>query len=181
MKHEKQLLLDEIKQQIVKSPSYLVASYANLTANKANKFRREMQKIGVNFEVVRKRVLVKAAENAGLALNVDELPGHIGILLPQNDPIEATKAVLQYSDSNDNCFQLIGGRVEGTMVGASDMKRLSQLPSKQGMRAQFLGLLEAPMAQTLAVIEALLTSVVYCLDNKSQENKSQESTSEEPN
>ena len=30
---------------------------------------------------------------------------------------------------------------------------------------------EAPMAQTLAVMEALLASVVYCLDNKSQSKK----------
>jgi large subunit ribosomal protein L10 len=169
MKHEKQLLLDEIKQQIVQSPSYLVASYVNLSAIKANQFRREMAKIGVEFEVVRKRVLVKAAENAGIKLNVEDLPGHIGILLPKNDPIEATKAVLQYSDSNEGCFQLIGGRVEGHMVGAADMKRLSQLPGKQDMRAQFLGTLEAPQAQTLAVIEALLSSVVYCLDNKSKD------------
>jgi large subunit ribosomal protein L10 len=36
------------------------------------------------------------------------------------------------------------------------------------MRAQFLGLLEAVPAQTLGVMDALLTSVVYCLDNKSK-------------
>lgn len=169
MKHEKQLLLDEIKVRIQESPSYLIAQYAKLTANKANEFRRQMAKIGVDFEVVRKRVLVKAAENAGISLEVDALPGHIGIILPKSDPVEATKAVLQYSSSNENCFQLLGGRVEGLLVDAQDMKRLSELPTKPEMRAQFLGLLEAPMAQTLAVMDALLSSVVYCLDNKSKD------------
>jgi len=169
MKHEKQLLLDEIQGQIQKSPSYLIAQYAKLTANKANEFRRQMAKIGVDFEVVRKRVLIKAAHEAGITLVVDDLPGHIGLLMPKNDPVEATKAVLQYSDSNDGCFTLLGGRVEGLHVSATDMKRLSQLPSKPEMRAQFLGLLEAPLAQTLAVMDALLSSVVYCLDNKSKD------------
>jgi large subunit ribosomal protein L10 len=169
MKQEKQLLLDEIQGHIQKSPSYLIAQYAKLPANKANEFRRQMAKIGVDFEVVRKRVLIKAATVAGIELSVDHLPGHIGLLLPKNDPIEATKAVLQYSDSNDSCFTLLGGKVEGLHVSKDDMKRLSQLPSKPEMRAQFLGLLEAPLAQTLAVMDALLSSVVYCLDNKSKE------------
>ena len=62
MKHEKTLLLDEIRDQIQDTPSYLIAQYAKLSANKANDFRRQMAKIGVNFEVVRKRVLVKAAQ-----------------------------------------------------------------------------------------------------------------------
>ncbi len=169
MKHEKQLLLDEIKGQIERSGSYLIAQYAKLPANKANEFRRQMAKMGVDFEVVRKRVLIKAAAASGVELSVDSLPGHIGIIMPKNDPIEATKAVLQYSEGNDNCFQLLGGRVDGLLIGAQDMKRLSQLPSKPEMRAQFLGLLEAPLAQTLAVMDALLSSVVYCLDNKSKE------------
>lgn len=169
MKHEKQLLLDEIKAQIAQSPSYLLTQYFKLSANKANEFRREMAKIGVNFEVVRKRVLVKAAENAGIALTLDNLPGHIGIIMPKNDPIEATKAVLQYSESHDNCFQLLGGKVEGHLIGLEDMKRLAKLPAKREMQAQFLGLLEAPMSQTLAVMDALLSSVVFCLDNKSKE------------
>lgn len=169
MKHEKQLLLNEIQVHIQESPSYLIAQYAKLSANKANDFRRQMAKIGVNFEVVRKRVLVKAAASAGISLSVDHLPGHIGLLLPTSDPIEATKAVLQYSDSNDKCFELLGGRVEGLHIGKEDMVRLSLLPAKPEMRAQFLGLLEAPMAQTLAVMDAVLSSVVYCLDNKSKE------------
>ena len=35
-------------------------------------------------------------------------------------------------------------------------KQISKLPGKDEMRAQFLGLLEAPMAQTLAVMEAVI-------------------------
>lgn len=169
MKHEKQLLLDEIKREIQHSPSFLVTQYVKLSAIKANSFRREMAKIGVSFEVVRKRVLVKAAENIGVKVSLDELPGHIGLVLAKNDPVEAAKAVLKYSKDNDDCFQLLGGKVEGIMIGAADMKRLSELPSKNEMRSQFLGLLEAPMSQTLAVMESLLTSVVYCLDNKAKE------------
>ena len=64
-------------------------------------------------------------------------------------------------------------------IQASDVERLSKLPSKDEMRAQFLSVLEAPMSQTLAVMEALLTSVPYCLDNKCKQEDIQEDVQED--
>ena len=55
---------------------------------------------------------------------------------------------------------------------ASDVEQISKLPSKEEMRAQFLGTLEAPLSQTLGVIEALLTTVMHCLENKSGQGNS---------
>ena len=39
---------------------------SGLSANKANEFRREVAKIGGDVGVMRKRVLIKAAEAAGV-------------------------------------------------------------------------------------------------------------------
>ena len=169
MKHEKQLLLDEITNQISSAPSFIIAKYAKLSANKTNTFRREMSKIGGNFEVVKKRVFLKALEKVGVKLNLDSLPGHIGIIFSSADPIETTKTIIKFSNDNDKSLMLLGARVEGQFIGSQDVDRLSKLPSKDAMRAQLLGLFEAPMAQTLATIEALLSTVVYCLDNKAHE------------
>ena len=49
---------------------------------------------------------------------------------------------------------------------AADVEMLVQAARQRRNASSILGVLEAPMAQTLAVMEALLTSVVYCLDNK---------------
>jgi large subunit ribosomal protein L10 len=166
MRQEKQLLLKEVKNQIKHFDSFMIMRYLGLTANKANEFRREVAKTGGGVEVMRKRMLVKAAEAAGITLDVDALPGHIGLVYAGTDPIETTKLVFKFSQDNDKKIEVIGGRFEGLLYSAADVEKLSKLPSRDEMRAQFLGLLEAPMAQTLAVMDALLTSVVHCLDNK---------------
>lgn len=166
MKQEKELLLDEIQRQITGSGSFIITQYEKLTATKANEFRRELQKIGGSFEVVRKRVFLKAAERAGFRFGLDGMKGHIGIVLVSNDPIEAAKTILKYSDANEKSFSLTGGYVEGQIVSSQDMAQLASLPGKDQMRAELLGLLEAPLAQTLAVIDALLTSVLHCMDNR---------------
>ncbi len=174
MKREKELLLDEIQGQITKSGSFIITQYEKLTANKANDFRRELQKIGGNFEVVRKRVFLKAAERAGLTFNLDEMKGHIGIVLSSNDPIEATKAIVKYSDANEKSLILAGGYVDGQAISSEDMKKLALLPGKDQMRAELLGLFEAPLAQTLSVMDALLTSVMHCMDNRAEKEKAPE-------
>lgn len=168
MRKDKQLLLDEIQDQIKQTDSFVVMRYLGLSANKANAFRREVGKLGGSVGVMRKRVLVKAAQAAGIPLDVKELPGHIGLVYATKEPIELAKFVIKFSDDNDKVLEVVGGRIDGQLYSGADVDALSKLPGKDEMRAQFLGTLEAPMAQTLAVMEALLSSVVYCLDNKSK-------------
>lgn len=169
MRKEKHLLLDEVKDQIERQPSFILMRYAGLSANKANDFRNEIAKLGGSVEMVRKRLLIKAAETMGISLTLDTLPGHISIIFGGKDPFETTKSVFKFGRENEKIVEVIGGRFEGQLYNAADVKALSELPSKNEMRAQFLGTLEAPMAQTLAVLEAILTSVPYCLDNKSKQ------------
>jgi large subunit ribosomal protein L10 len=168
MRQDKKLLLDEVTDQIQQHGSFVVMRYTGLTANKANSFRREVGKMGGNVGVMRKRVLVKAAQAAGITLDLEALPGHIGLVYAMKDPIEVTKFVIKFSDDNDKVIQVVGGRIDGQLYNAADVETLSKLPSMDVMRAQLLGTFEAPMAQTLAVMDALLSSVVYCLDNKAK-------------
>lgn len=168
MRNEKQLLLKEVKGQIDQYGSFVIMRYVSLSANKANDFRRQIAGLGGYVEVMRKRILIKAAKAAGVDLEIEALPGHIGLVYSSKDPIEMTKFVFKFGQENDKAVQVIGGRFEGQIYNAADVEKLSKLPGKDEMRAQLLGTFEAPMAQTLAVMDALLSSVVYCLDNKSK-------------
>lgn len=169
MRKEKQLLLDDIKDKIVSSKALVYASYRRLAPNVAAGFRTTLAKSGGLLEVVKKRVLLKAAQAAGLELDPDALQGHIAIIVVTQDPVQTTKLVFQFCQENENILQVLGGRFEGAPCSAQDVEQISKLPGKDEMRAQLLGTLEAPLSQTLAVFEALLSSVVYCLDNKSKE------------
>jgi large subunit ribosomal protein L10 len=166
MRQDKQLLLDEIKDEIDSYESFVIMRYSKLTANAANNFRREVARLGGSVAMVRKRVLIKAAKEAGVELELASLPGHIGLVFAK-DPIETTKFVIKFGEE-DKHVEVVGGRFEGQMYSGADVAKLATLPNKDEMRAQLLATFEAPMSQTLAVMEALLTSVVYCLDNKTK-------------
>lgn len=172
MRQEKQYLLDEVEGQLNQYGSFVIMQYSGFTANAAHQFRRDIAKIGGNVEVMRKRILLKAAEAKGHKLALTDLPGHIGLVYAGPDFIETAKLVYKYRQETDKAINVLGGVYEGKLYSGVDVEKLSKLPSKDAMRAEFLSILEAPMSQTLAVMEALLSSVIYCLDNKSKETAS---------
>jgi len=169
MRAEKQLLLDDIKERIAKSKAIVYTSYQKLQPNEAAHFRMNLAKTGGSLEVVKKRVLIKAAQVAGVELDDAQLQGHIAVVFADEDPVQTTKVIFQFCKENEGTLKVVGGRFEGAACSAKDVAQISELPSKDEMRSQLLGTFEAPLSQTLAVIEALLTSTLYCLENKSQQ------------
>src|SRR5689334_22137973 len=169
MRAEKQLLLDEIQEKIGQANALVLTSYQKLEPNTAASFRNDLRKQGGGVGIIRKRILAKAAKASGFELDLDALQGHIAVIFISGDPVGTTKSIFQFAKENEGILTVLGGRFDGKLCTAADVEAISELPSRDELRAQFLGLLEAPMSQTLASIEALLTSVLYCLENKSKE------------
>ena len=166
MRAEKQLLLDDLKGHIESSPAMIFASYKGMNPNMAAAFRIKLANSGGFFEVVRKRILLKAAEASGVKLNLDQLSGHVGVIFAEKDPTETTKAFYAFSKDHEDVLQVLAGRFEGQICSAKDVEYISTLPSKDEMRSQLLATLEAVPSQLLATFEAALTSIPYCLENK---------------
>ena len=166
MKAEKQFLLDEIKEKIVNSKAMVLANYSGFKANMNAEFRDAIFKTGADFEVVRKRVFLKAAAEAGIEFSRKDLSGHLAVVFADTDPLQTAKALYKFTNDNKDVLDVLGGHFDGKNVSKDEVKQLSELPSMDEMRAQLVGLLQAPMQQTLGVMQAALTSVMFCLDGK---------------
>lgn len=171
MRKEKQLLLDEIKETFESPTGVVVTQYDKLDSNATAEFRAKLNEAGAKYVAVKKRMLLKAAEQLGFELDKSQLEGHIGVMETGENFVEATKALCAFAKEHKKSLEILSGRFEGKAVSKDDVVAISQLPSQDEMRAQMLGLFEAPMSQTLAVMESLLTSVIYCLDNKAKESE----------
>lgn len=166
MREEKQLLLDEIKEKIEESSGFVALNYQNFKSARARLFRDKMTEIGGEFEVVRKRVFIKAAESIGLRFDIEKLQGHVGIIFAHGDATPVIKGVVKFGEDNDKAVTVLGGHIEGVVCSAEDVEAIAKLPGIREMRAQIVGLLEAPMAQTVQAFQAILTGVLYCLEEK---------------
>lgn len=170
MRKEKQILLDELKEKITASNAMIITNYAKLAPQVSWDLTNRLGKTGF-FEVVKKRVFIKAAKEAGFVLDPNSLEGHIGVVFIGENIASATKSVYDFNKDKGALLRIVGGCFEGKLCSSSDVDVIAKLPSQDVLRAQFLAILEAPLAGTLGVMESLLSSVAYCLMNKSQNEK----------
>ena len=168
MRAEKQLLLDEIKEKIDSSTAMIIARYDRLPPNLSWEFRDQLAKSGSLFEVVRKRVFVKAAEMSGIKIDESQLSGHIGVVfVQQSDAIPSAKVVIKFSEDHQNILQVVSGRIEGVMYPGTDVEQLAKLPGMNDMRSELIGLLVSPMSQMLSVLDAVMSEPISILEQKS--------------
>ena len=166
MIEEKQLLLNEIKEKIDSSTGFIMTKYEGMNAGSARQLRNQIAEAEGEFEVVPKRVFLKALEKSGVDTAGIKLEGHIGILFTESEATGLAKAAVKFSETNKNMITFIGGVIDKQMCDGQEIMQLAKLPSLDELRAQFVGLLEAPMAQTVGTMQAALASILYCFDAK---------------
>ena len=121
----------------------VVTRYKQIAPNDSWSLRENLAKNDSIFEVVKKRVFLKALKEAGINVKDHKLEGHIGVLFTKEDSVGPTKAVFEYSKANGDTLEVVFGHVDGQYCSAEDVKALSKLPSKDEMRAQLLSTFEA--------------------------------------
>jgi large subunit ribosomal protein L10 len=130
--------------------------------------RDRLAKSGGMFEVVRKRVFLKAAEKAGITFDETGLEGHIGVMfVHQPDPMVSAKVLQKFSEENGDVLRLLCGQIDGKIVPEADLAMLIKLPGIDEMRAILLGLLTSPMSQVLSVLEAVMAEPISIIEQKS--------------
>jgi large subunit ribosomal protein L10 len=169
MRKEKPLLLDEIKDKIVASTAMIVMSYEKLEPNTSWQFRDLLGKSGSHFEVVKKRVFMKAAEKSGIKIDEELLKGHVGVVfISQPDAMAPAKAAIKFSEENGNLLKVLCGQIDGKMMPGAEVEMLSKLPGIDDMRATLLGLFTSPMSYMLSVMEAAIAGPLSVIEQKSE-------------
>lgn len=169
MRKEKQLLLNEIKDKIDASTSMIVTRYEKLEPNTSWQLRNLLGKQASQFEVVRKKVFLKAAEQAGVKIDESLLTGHIGVIfISQPDAMAPAKTVIKFSEENANLLQVVCGQIDGKIMPGAELEVLSKLPGLEDMRATLLGLFTSPMSQMLSVLEAAISEPLSVIKQKSE-------------
>lgn len=171
MRAEKQFLLDDIKNQIARSPSFVLASYKGIDPNKASDFRKLILGTGGFFYVVRKRIFMKAAKESGLSFNLEKLQGHIGIIYSGEEPQATTKAVYSFIKDNEALLEVLGGLFDGRLCSPSQVEEISKLGSKEEVRAELLGLFEEPLSAVVSLMAAHLSGLISCIENKREKDE----------
>ena len=174
MREEKKQMVQELE-GLLQGRSAILITYQGLTANVFNGFRGKVasDKINGSCHVVKNAILKKAAEFLGLdALAKAELNGDTA-LVSGPDAVALARAVKEFAAGSNDKVKVKFSFVEGALLNAKETMALAELPPREVVLAQVLGLLQAPAAGIVRAINAKVASILYVLNAVSKKKEEQ--------
>jgi len=169
MKAEKQIIIDEILERINASPFVLVADYTGMTVPQFAELRNRLNEKGANFHVAKNSFVKRAAETAKLPDGLSEaLSGQTAIVVGEEDVCAAAKVLKEFRKQFDKA-EVKSGSLDGELLDAAQIEALADLPSKEVLLAQFLGVLNMPAQQLVTVLNEPAASLARVLQAKADQ------------
>lgn len=141
--------VSEVADKIGKAKSVVLIDYRGLSVAEDTAMRAELRKAGVEYTVIKNRIMLRAFEKAGFTDFVSVLEGPTAVAISYEDAVAPAKIISDTAKKvNKTAFK--GGIIEGKAADAKGIEQLASIPSKNVLIAQMLGLLTSPM-RSLAV------------------------------
>mgnify|MGYP001177809907 FL=1 len=149
---EKEALVAELKSAFEESAIVLVSRQSGMTVTEAQNLRARMREAGAKHRVVKNRLVKIAAEGGEFDDIRDMLTGPTSISY-SDDPVGPAKALAEFAKDIDK-IEILGGAMDGKVLSAAEVEQLAKLPSLDQLRAQIIGLLNAPASKIVGVVDA---------------------------
>jgi len=120
---------------------------------KAAELRKRLAVEKAEFHVVKNSSLRVAAKALGLPEFESALIGPTAVIVGGRNSAGVAKILKQYFKEKQK-LEIKVGVLEKKLVSAADLSRIADLPSFEGLRAQFLGLLTSNAAAFVRVLDA---------------------------
>ena len=153
---EKQAVVAGLVDTLKNSASGVLVNYEGITVSEDTELRNELRKAGVEYSVVKNTLVRRALDNAGLGELDTVLHGTTSLAVSKEDPIAPMRVIHKYAKSlNGDRFSIKAGFMDGKVLPLEDISALAELPSKEVLLSQLLGMMLAPLTSLAIVLKAI--------------------------
>lgn len=160
--------IEELKERLDGVRTVFLTEYRGLTVQQLSDLRKQLRAVSAEYKVVKNRLARLAVAGSGLAPLGRHLTGPTGMVIAKGDPVAAAKAVHAFARTNQ-ALAIKAGLVEGEVLAPERLKALAELPARETLRAQLVGLLTGPLVQLVGLLQAPQRELVYVLEQRSKQ------------
>lgn len=157
-KNKKKELLEQYIQDLWDSASVYVINQNAIPVGVSTEIRREMKQVDAKFNVVRKRLFLKAVEESGLpAVGLDDLQWAVVAVFAKNEDFSPLKLISKYSkefekSGSNSSLGFLGAWLEKEWKDWSYVSELANIPSREELLSKFAYLLKYPIQSFAATL-----------------------------
>jgi len=172
-KGKKKEELDELKKDLEAAKNLFVAQFQGMTVAQDTELRQKIRGTNSKYRVVKNTLVRKAAEGTAAEGVAKSFDGSTAIAYNGNDPVSLAKALTAYAKTNP-LFVFKAGVVEGRVVNISDIANIAAMPSKEGLIAKILFLINSPAQRLAVAINGVARNLAVVVGQAVEKKKFQE-------
>ena len=163
-KEQKTAVIKEVAAQIEGSEALFAVDYRGISVPQAAELRARLNEAGARFRVVKNTLTMRSAEEAGVEdlKALLEGPTAFTFVSPDGDVALAAKALNQFRRANQ-LLEFKGGRMGGEPLTIDQILALAQLPARDVLDGQLVGVLASPVTGVVRLLNQLIAGLAQQL------------------
>ena len=167
-KEQKNQKIEEIKNSFAKAQVAIVTDPTGLTVAEITDLRRQLQKEGADYTVVKNTLAIKAIEGTQFECMGDMLKGASAIAFGFKDQVAPAKVLSNFIKEVEKA-EVKGGAMDGKVLSINEVKALAKLPSKEELYAKMLGCINSPATGLAGCVNGIMSALVRAIDQVRQQ------------
>src|SRR4029434_3538700 len=167
MRTEKAHLCADLSEKLKRSPFVLVTDYQRMKVGDFSELRNRWAPIGSEVTVRKNNFLKRAMTDSGLPEASDPLTGQTAVVTGENDVAPVAKIFKTFA-AEFKIAALKVGFVDRAVLSAGELEKLADLPAREVLQAQLLGLFLSPATRLVRLLNEPGSALTRLLNAKAE-------------
>jgi large subunit ribosomal protein L10 len=143
-REQKTQLVKELAEELKDAEAIFAVDYRGISVPQAAELRSGLRDADARFRVVKNRLTLRAADEAGTASLKEYLEGPTALTFVKGDAALAAKTLFRLG-SEWELLDYKGGLMDGEALDPDSFQAIARLPGRDQLNAQFAGVVASPL------------------------------------
>jgi large subunit ribosomal protein L10 len=167
MRPEKANVVYDLSEKLKRSPFVLVTDYQRMKVGDFSELRNRLAPTGAEVHVVKNNFLKRAMTDSGFPDAAEKLTGQTAVVTGENDVAPVAKIFKTFA-TEFKIAPLKIGFVDRGILSVAELEKLADLPAREVLQAQLLGLLLSPATLLLRLLNEPGSALARLLNAKAE-------------
>src|SRR3990167_6770871 len=168
-KEKKAEVVSELTDLLSSSKMTVISAYQGTPVKSLQQLRREARENGTKVKVIKNRLVIKAIKSSDTFKDIDTsvLNGMLLYAFNDTDEVAPAQVIANFAKTQPT-LEFVGGISENVFISADDVKTLANLPGKEQLRGQLVGIFAAPLSGFVGVLSGNFRGVLNVLNARAE-------------
>lgn len=160
-------LVNQVKKGVADNDNVFLLSYSQVSGLQMSDLRKSLKRVGADVCATRNSIVklaLKEMEHEGLS---EKVSGQTALIWGGIDSSEISKILVEFAKDSENIV-VQGGLLQGRMLEQGDIKKLSELPSREVLLAMLLATIQSPLTRFAGALNAKTRDLLSVLKQLSE-------------